>query len=731
MKHKHILLFAAILAALSMIFSSCGLIGGSTESTGSASNATSQTEAGSSKAAAGQTEEETLPGPETVDYVAKTAPEVTPEDLSGVFEGQSVTDAAFLILDEDGKAVEGVNGVYTITNPGTYTLSGVLKDGQIVVDAGEEKVKLILSGVSITSSESAAIKCLSADKLNVEAAEGTYNEIHDTLEKALSSDEDEEVNYDAAIWSGADLDLQGTGTLVVTSTVNNGVKTKDDLEVKDLSLQVTAYNNALKGNDSVLIESGTILLISESSDGIKTSNSDVSNKGNQRGTVTIAGGTVEIRSAKDGIQAAYDVEISGESIVTIYTADYAGEMDAAAENKIYLIVSNTLYSASTDYYAYFYNDDEGKFVKAEYETMISSGRRASYYGLAVKVPSGYGFVRFVTVSAGTVPTTENYDAVSEGESIRASMNGYLFESVSSGTVTGDWVQIGSSSGNSSKTAYSSKGIKAANEIRIKGGTVTVSAMDDALHANGGDKLENGSTGLGNVLVTGGILTVVSADDGIHADGDLRIYAGVVNVKEAHEGLEANQVIVSGGSTFVCGKDDGINATSGSSTPLIEVDGGYLEITTASGDTDAIDSNGNFRMTGGYVLVKGGSSQGSVAGSVDVDGSIEVSGGMIVAFGGICELPSNSVNVYASQGTSFQAGAYSLKTAAGEEVLSFELSGSYSSVWIAGDALVTGTSYVLTRDQSSVLEWTQTEGTAGNYSGGGFGGGFGPGGWPRK
>ena len=130
-----------------------------------------------------------------------------------------------------------------------------------------------------------------------------------------------------------------------------------------------------------------------------------------------------------------------------------------------------------------------------------------------------------------------------------------------------------------------------------------------------------------------------------------------------------------------------------------------------------------------MLVKGGSSSGSVAGSIDVDGSIKVTGGTVVALGGICETPSSgSVNTYISRGTSFQSGSYTLTDSSGNAILSFSLSANYSSVWIASDGLVLNGQYTLSRDGSSVLEWTQSSSTEGSAGGGGWGPGGGPGGW---
>jgi hypothetical protein len=277
---------------------------------------------------------------------------------------------------------------------------------------------------------------------------------------------------------------------------------------------------------------------------------------------------------------------------------------------------------------------------------------------------------------------------------------------------------------------SAKGVKAANEIVITAGTLTVHSTDDALHANGGDALENGAAGLGNITVGGGNLSIVSADDGMHADGVLNIGGGEINVAGSHEGLEANVINISGGRIYVAADDDGINASKGSETPLVNVTGGYLEITTPSGDTDGIDSNGNISVSGGFVLVKCGASMGGMAGSVDADGTVSVTGGTVVALGGVCETPgSGSVCTYISSGTAFSAGDYELKDGSGNTLFTFSLASAYTSVWLSSDAFATGGEYTLYRDGDVLLQWTQSSSTVG--SAGGMGpDGMGPGGMGR-
>lgn len=617
----------------------------------------------------------------------------------------------------DGVTVEG--NVYTITAAGTYTLSGKL-NGRIVVSVPDDgEVTLLLSGASITSSENAVIWATEAGKLTVKSDEGTYNEISDLRAQKT---EDDDGQGAGAITAACDLNITGKGSLVVTGSYNNGIHTKDDLKIKNVTLKVTAPNNALKGNDSVTVESGNLILISTGGDGIKTENTDVSSKGNQRGTVALEGGSIEIYAACDGIDASYDATVANGVTLTIKTAtysSYSGEVVASSTTESYLIVPTSAYSSSWRFAAYYEKDgaDEGVWADAAYDTTVRSGR-TQYYALKLSAPSGYTRVTYYRFASGSANALTGYDAKTDRITVNTSMNAYLIRSLSNGSASGDWVTLTTGGGggpggpggqgNKEKTTYSSKGIKAGNNVLIAGGTVSISAMDDGLHANYGDTLENGSVSQGNVTITGGSVEIISADDGIHADNVLSIEGGTVAVAKSYEGLEGNTVNIKGGTIAVKASDDGVNASSGPASPSVNVSGGTLSVTTSSGDTDGIDSNGKYTQTGGFVLIMGGNSSGNVAGSLDTDDTVSVTGGTIVALGGICELPgSSSSPVVKMQRKSFSAGSYVLKNASGDAVASFTLPSSYTSCWICSDGFTVGGSYTLVKDGSTFASWTQS------------------------
>lgn len=575
----------------------------------------------------------------------------------------------FTVTSDTSDGVTQSGSVYTITKAGEYTVAGLLSEGQLIVDAGDEdEVTIVLNGTSITCSSGSPIYVKNASEVKIKSEENSFNEVIDKRAEATEDSSDDDGN--AAIYATCDLKLVGKGALVVTGNYNNGIQSKDDLSIKNVIVKVTAVNNAVKGNDAVDIESGNIIAISAKGDGIKTSNSSISNKGKQKGIVTITGGNIDIYAACDGIDAAYGVDISGDGNLNIYTDTYSEYSEEVTSSG-----SSSGTSTSRD-------SSANKTASANTVSYVAASDTIA------NAPGGFGGNK----AGGDRPG-----------------------------MPGDFNESGNSSGQS----YSTKGIKAESEINISGFTINVCSTDDGIHANSDSGvLETGEDGKGTIVINGGTITISSGDDGMHADKQLDVNDGYINIVTSYEGLEAMTINLNGGKIYVYATDDGINACTGDgkTSPIINVTGGYIDVTTASGDTDGIDSNGNYVQTGGMVLVKGGSSSGNVSGSIDVDGTVTITGGTCVALGGICETPVNSVNAYVLSSVSFSSGSYSLKDASGNEVISFTVDGSFSNGWICSDTLTTGTSYTLYRGSDSVADWTQESGTMGASGTGGFGGG---------
>lgn len=207
----------------------------------------------------------------------------------------------------NGGGVSSEGGTAYIHQAGTYILSGSCANGQIVVEVGkDDKVQLVLAGLTLTCPDSAPLYVISADKVSITLAPGSANSLTDG--ESYTRPFDKAPN--ACVYSRDDLTINGTGALTVTAHYNNGIGCKNDLHITGGALTVTAPKNALKGNGSVAILNGTITL-NAGKDGIKADNEE----NDAKGYVYIAGGAIDITAGDDAIQAVQDVTITGGSIL--------------------------------------------------------------------------------------------------------------------------------------------------------------------------------------------------------------------------------------------------------------------------------------------------------------------------------------------------------------------------------------------------------------------------------
>ncbi len=191
-------------------------------------------------------------------------------------------------------------------------------------------------------------------------------------------------------------------------------------------------------------------------------------------------------------------------------------------------------------------------------------------------------------------------------------------STDNGIVSKDDLKV---TGGTYTVTASSKCFEANDSIRIAGGSLTLKAGTDGLHA---ENEEDGT--LGYVYIGGGTLDITATDDGIHASSVVQIDGGSITVTAA-EGIEGTVIRINDGTIVISARDDGINAAwkSSSYTPVVEINGGDIAITMGQGDTDGIDSNGDIVINGGTVQVNGMS-------TFDYDGTGVINGGTVICNG---------------------------------------------------------------------------------------------------
>ena len=166
------------------------------------------------------------------------------------------------------------------------------------------------------------------------------------------------------------------------------------------------------------------------------------------------------------------------------------------------------------------------------------------------------------------------------------------------------------------------GMEANDSIRIYDGNFTITAGKDAVHSE-----NNEDASLGYVYIYGGTLAISAGDDGIQGNAIVQIDGGTINIATSTEGIEGTYVQINGGVIDIYATDDGINAARKSAyNVVLEINGGDLAVSVGSGDTDALDANGNLYITGGTLNITANSafdydSAGSLTGgTVYVNGS---------------------------------------------------------------------------------------------------------------
>lgn len=528
-----------------------------------------------------------------------------------------------------------------ISQDSVYAISGQFL-GNIVIDVGDSyKFDLEMHGFSVICDDTNPIQILSGNEVSLTAKKDFQNYIYD---ERAAIDQTSDTQNSAAIYSAVDLEICGKGALTIVSEYNNGIHTKDDLQVKNLTLFVACTDNALKGNDSVSLENANTTLIATTGDGIKTSNSDISSKGKQRGSITICGGTHNIYAACDGIDAAYDVVIQDATTeLNIYTDKYSAyskEVTAVNQESYFIRFHSNAHRYSVKYYN---SDEDYCWVDAQYHSSVSGGR-TTYYYYAYPIMTGYSKVQFFIYSADQ-PLSQDTEYLAYTDYLTLNTAYDTFALIQRGNqLTYEWTNYttqiqenfgpggpggpgGMGEGNPDKSDHSTKGIKANNQILIESGNIAIKSYDDAIHANTDNALENGDNPLGNITIQGGNITLYSNDDGLHADGKLTVNGGYITVAYCYEGAEGAYVELNGGSVSIYARDDGINTTVTSGTGLtinngwiyiycsgdgidsnsrtaycgIIFNGGHTVVISTSGGNSAIDTEQGYTYNGGSVL----------------------------------------------------------------------------------------------------------------------------------
>lgn len=382
---------------------------------------------------------------------------------------------------------------------------------------------------------------------------GTVNRLHD--ETSSLDDEGDEIS--AALFSRADLVINGEGTLTVEANANDGITSKDTLKIAGGTLNVNAVDDGIVGKDCVMIDGGN-LQVTSSGDGIKSTST-----GAGEGYVYVSGGTLNIVSDNDGMQSETGVRIEGGTL-SITTCGGS----AAAEPR-------------TEQFM------RGGFDQAETEDESTVSTKG------IKSPH-------IDISGGVV-TLDNLDDSLHADDMLYISGGTINISSGDDAMHSDGAIL--ITGGDILISQSYEGLEAAS-IEITGGHVDITASDDGINGSGGMDGSGESSPMGrdrfdadtgeSIVISGGDVTVSAQGDGIDANGSLHISGGTLQVNGPESGgngiFDANgDFVVSGGTVWGIGNSGMmVTPSQSSSQNTITVSGAsyagksQIEIRDASG-----------------------------------------------------------------------------------------------------------------------------------------------------
>jgi outer membrane murein-binding lipoprotein Lpp len=523
MKRLKYIIVAATISA--MVITGCS--SSNTSKTDESSTTTTQeAETSSSTTTAIQT------GIETASQI-EVDKEFTARDLEVGYEESTAIN---ITLKDNASTVSGSgaevkDNTITINSEGTYVITGTLTEGQIVVEAADtEKVQLVLDGVTIHNSTSAAIYIKSGDKVFITLEEGTVNTLTDGTEYVQTDDN----TIDGVIFSKADLTFNGSGTLNLRASYKHGVVSKDDVVVTGGIYNITAVKDAINGKDAVKIKDGTFTLSSDTGNGIQSKNADDTTKG----YVYIAGGTITVIKCQEGIEGT--VIIIDDGVINITASDdgmnaASGSNDTSetegTENGFPQGGENMTPPENGSFPGPGSTDENGS---------TASGDTAN----AGNAPAGGGPQNNTTDTSGTTDNTQNANGQGNDGQERPQNPG----------------NFGGGGGNFGGGGGMDQ-VDTNCYILINGGTITVDAAGDGIDSNG------------NLYITGGTLYVYGPTG--NGDGALD-YNGTADI--------------SGGNVYVAGSSGMAQGFSDTSTQY-SILYNLTSVSTAGTEVTLKDSNG--------------------------------------------------------------------------------------------------------------------------------------------
>ena len=420
-----------------------------------------------------------------------------------VFNGDAIT--------VDGEGATAAGGSVTITAPGTYSLSGSLAGGQVIVDVAEGTVGLVLDGVEISSATGPAIYILSAQEAVIVLADSTENYVSDGGAPASEGTEDEPT---AAIFSMADLTISGNGFLQVDGNYQDGITSKDGLLLAGGTIAIRSVDDGIRGKDYVIVQGGDVT-VNAGGDGLKSDNEEDAT----RGYVRIEDGTLDVTAGGDAIQAQTAVMVTAGELTLVSGGGHSSWLDESASAKgikggTSVTIDGGTFSIDSADDAIHSNGsiviNDGTFVLSTGDDGIHADATLEVNGGDIRITGSYEGLEsaVITINGGDIRLVSSDDGINvaagndgSGFAMGPGRGGGAGQMPPSGQMQGGWP---------GQDAF----VTGDNYLNIHGGYIVVDAYGDGLDVNG------------PIEMTGGVVLISGPTENMNGALD---YSGYFNI----------------------------------------------------------------------------------------------------------------------------------------------------------------------------------------------------------
>ncbi len=471
-------------------------------------------------------------------------------------------------VEVTGDGISVSDNIITISKGGDFEVTGTLDDGQIVIDT-EEKVKLRLSGMSLTNKNGSAVYVKNADKAYITLTDNTENTLTDG-ENYTSGDENEK----GCITSRDNLEIKGSGSLTLNGNYNHGIFSSNSIEIGNGNITVKAKNDGIHANDTLAISGGTVNVTAEG-DGLQAEE-----------ILDISDGEVNVTTTGE-VKASTSNDFGGRGEMKDSLQMTDDEIQSMREQMNNNQFTQTEESDDSD-------DTSSKGIKADWMLDISGGEvTVNSTDHAIHCTSD------INITGGTLNLSSESK---KGISCHGDVT------IDDGDIT---------------ITKSTEGIESKKILTINGGNIDITASDDGFNSGGTGANQNGGFGGGTNMQGGqqggrgqigrrnsngqGGNKMTPPDMPSNQNGGQMIPPEMSNGQDGNQMTPPEMSSDQNGGQMTPPNMQQVDGNEQDSEHHIQINGGTVTVDAqATGAESAFDTDGAFIVNGGTIIGVSGS-----------------------------------------------------------------------------------------------------------------------------